>query len=247
MTYEIRSVSQLGGTEPFELQVSRGQIPGHSHVHVIGEVPEMSVNETGTLWDVNDTPYPWSAWDTPGTLAVARANAGDADKNVIIYGLDADFLPITETVTLTAASGNVTTQTFARIQSARMNGTSANVGAVTITRAGTTVAQINATVGQTIMGVYTVPAGHTAYLTQGVMTIMQGGDATGTFYYRLPGDRFTIGHRFEVASSEYLYQFTCPFAVPEKSDLDVRASVRTNNSLVTTAFDMILIKNEGPL
>lgn len=245
--YDIRSISQVGTTEPFELQLARSQIPGHEPRHVLGQVPAMSVNTTGTVWDVNDTVYPWSAWNTPGTLSIARANAGDADKNVILNGLDANFLPITETVTLAAASGNVTTQTFARLYSARMNGTSVNLGAVTITRGGTTVGRINTSVGQTLMGVYTVPAGQTAYLTQGVMTIQNGGDATGTFYYRTPGDRFLIGHRFEVASSEYLYAFTFPFRIPEKSDIDVRAAVRTNNSLVTTAFDMVLIKNGGPL
>jgi hypothetical protein len=79
------------------------------------------------------------------------------------------------------------------------------------------------------------------------MTIQNTADATGTFFYRLPGDRFFIGHTFEVASSEYQYTFTCPFAVPEKTDIDVRASVRTNNALVTAAYDMILIKNRGPL
>ena len=247
MTHEIRSITQLGGSEPFELQVARGQIPGHTPVNVLCEVPSMSVNTTGTVWDVNDTLYPWSAWDTPGTLSVARVNAGDADKNVIIRGLDANFLPITETVTLTAASGNTTTQIFSRIYAARMNGTSVNLGAVTITRGGTTVARINTGTGETLMGVYTVPAGVTAYLHQGVMTIQDGGDATGTFFYRVPDDRFVIGHRFEVASSEYQYAFTYPLPIPERSDLEVRAAVRTNNSRVTAAFDMVLIKNGGPL
>ena len=247
MTHEIRSISQLGGSEPFELQVARGQIPGHTPVNVLGEVPSMSVNTTGSVWDVNDTLYPWSAWNTPGTLAVARANAGDANKNVILTGLDINYLPITETVTLTAASGNTTTQTFRRLLKARMNGTSVNLGAVTITRGATTVGRINAATGETLMGIYTVPAGVTAYLHQGVMTIQDGGDATGTFYYRVPGDRFVIGHRFEVASSEYQYGFTYPLPIPEKSDLDVRATVRTNNSLVTTSFDMVLIQNKGPL
>ena len=37
-----------------------------------------------------------------------------------------------------------------------------------------------------------------------------------------------------------------PF-VTEKSDIDVRAAVRSNNSRVTSAYDMILIKNGGPL
>lgn len=210
-------------------------------------VPSMSVNTTGTVWDVDDTLYPWSAWDTPGTLSVARADAGDADKNVIIYGLDLLYNEITETVTLTAASGNTTSNSFSRVLSARMNGASLNVGAVTITRGATAVAKINAGVGQTLMGVYTVPAGYTAYLHQGVMTIETGGDATGFFDYRVPGDRFVIGHTFEVASSEYHYASSCPLALPEKSDIDVRAAVRTNNSRVTAAYDMILIKNGGPL
>jgi hypothetical protein len=210
-------------------------------------VPSMSVNTTGTVWDANDTLYPWSAWDTPGTLAVDRADAGDAGKNVIISGLDLLYNEITETVTLTAATGNTTTNSFSRVISARMNGTSTNVGVVTIARNATTVAQINAAVGQTLMGVYTVPAGYTAYLHQGVMTIETGGDATGFFEYRVPGDRFVIGHTFEVASSEYHYGFSCPLALPEKSDIDVRAAVRTNNSRVTAAYDMILIKNGGPL
>lgn len=247
MAHEIRSITQVGTSEPFELQVSRNQIPGHRFVHRIAAVPSMSVNTTGTVWDVDDTLYPWSAWDTPGTLSVARADAGDADKNVVISGLDLLYNEITETVTLTAASGNTTSNSFSRVLSARMNGTSLNVGAVTITRGATAVAKINAGVGQTLLGVYTIPAGYTAYLSQGVMTIQTGGDATGFFDYRVPGDRFVIGHTFEVASSEYHYGFACPLALPEKSDIDVRAAVRTNNSRVTAAYDMILIKNGGPL
>ena len=30
MAYDIRSITQVGTSEPFELQVARGQIPGHS-------------------------------------------------------------------------------------------------------------------------------------------------------------------------------------------------------------------------
>jgi len=247
MAYDIRSISQVGTSEPFELQVARGQIPGHSHQHIIADVPEMSNNTLGTVWDVNDTPYPWSAWDTPGTLAVARANAADADKKVILTGLDVNYEPITESVTLTDATGNMTTQVFQRLQSARMNGTGENAGDITITRAGTTVGFLNAGVGQTLMGIFTVPAGHTAYLTQGTMSQQRDGDASGFFYYRIPGDQFLVGHTFEVADGQYLYQFTCPFALPAKADLDVRVRTRANNARITAAFDMILIKDGGPL
>ena len=245
--YDIRSISQVGTSEPFELQIARGQIPGHSFVHRQGRVPEMSNNTTGTVWDVNDTLYPWSAWDTAGTIAVARASASDADKTVIIRGLDADYNLITEEITLTSASGNTSINTYTRLDFIQMNGTAVNVGAITVTKGATTVGSIAAGVGQSLMGVYTVPAGYTAYIPHGSMTIQNGADATGSFYYRIPGGRFLIGHTFEVASSEYTYQFSVPFRVPEKSDIDVRASVRTNNAQVTAAYDIILIKEQGPL
>lgn len=245
--YDIRSISQVGTSEPFELQLARGQIPGHTFVHRQARVPAMSVNTTGTVWDVNDTLYPWSAWDTAGTVTVSRADAGDADKNVIITGLDADYNFVSTTITLTNATGNTSATVFKRIDTVRMNGTSVNVGQVNVLKGATTVSRILAGVGQSLKGTYTVPAGFTAYLTQGAMTIQNGADASGTFYYRIPGDRFLIGHTFEVASSEYQYAFTCPFALPEKTDIDVRASVRSNNALVTAAYDIILIQNGGPL
>jgi hypothetical protein len=207
----------------------------------------MSQNTTGTVWDVDDTLYPWSAWDTAGTVTASRADAADANKTVIISGLDADYLPVTDSIVLTNSTGNASTVSFKRIDLVRMNGTSANVGQINVLKGATTVARIVAGVGQSLKGTYTVPAGYTAYLTQGAMTIQNNADATGTFYYRLFGDKFLIGHTFEVASSEYSYAFTCPFRLPEKTDIDVRASVRTNNAKVTAAYDMIIIQNQGPL
>ncbi len=247
MAYDIRSISQVGTSEPFELQVARGQIPGHTFEHVIADVPEMSVDTFGTVWGVTDTLYPWSVWETPGTLSVARDSAADADKNLILTGLDVNYEPITEIVPLTDATGNTTTQVFKRLQSARMNGTGENDGDVTITLNGTTVGFLLGGAGQTLMGIFTVPAGHTAYLTQGTMSQQKSGDASGFFYYRIPGDQFVIGHTFEVADGQYLYQFTCPFALPAKADLDVRARTRANKARITAAFDMILIKDGGPL
>jgi len=249
MAYDIRSITQVGTSEPFELQVARGQIPGHSFVHKFGAVPEMSVNTTGTIWDVDDTLYPWSAFATAGTLTVDRASASDAGKTITIVGLDSNYEEITENVTLTAATGNATTQSFIRVYRAYMyNGSATNVGNIDVKKGATTVARITAGKGQTLMAVYTVPAGYTAYLTQGVMTIESGGDATGDMFVRYSGEiAFRIGHSFEVASSEYHYGFTIPQRIPAKSDIDIRASVRTNNSRATAAFDIILIKEQGSL
>lgn len=249
MAYEIRSISQVGTSEPFELQVARGQIPGHSALHKFGAVPSMSVNTTGTVWDINDTLYPWSAWDSAGTLTVDRADASDAEKTVTIIGLDADYKEISENVVLSAATGNPTTKSYIRVYRAYMyNGSTTNVGDIDVKKGATTVARITADKGQTLMGVYTVPAGYTGYITQGVMSVQSGADATGDFFVRYGGQlAFRIAHTFEVASADYFYAFHIPFALPEKSDVDIRASLRSNNARVTAAFDMILIKNGGPL
>jgi hypothetical protein len=242
----FRSITQLCSSEPFELQVARGQIPGHSGNHKFGAVPAMSVNTTGTVWDVNDTLYPWSAFASAGILTVDRASASDAAKAITIFGLDQDYNHVSEVVELTNATGNATTNTFIRVTSASMhNGDVANVDAITIKKGATVVARLNAGVGQTLMSVYTVPAGYTAYLTQGVMSVQANADATGNFYVRFGGQSsFRLAHTFEVASAEYFYAFSIPFAVPEKSDIDVRASVRSNNARCTAAYDFILIKNE---
>ena len=249
MAYDIRSITQVGTSEPFELQVSRGQIPGHSVLHKFGAVPSMSINTTGTIWDIDDTLYPWSALTTAGTLTVDRASASDANKIITIQGLDADYNQISENVTLTNATGNATTQSFIRVYRAFMhNGSAANVGNIDVKISTTIIARITAGKAQTLMGVYTVPAGYSLYLTQGVMSVQSGADATGNFFVRYGGESaFRIAHTFEVASAEYFYAFHAPFKLPEKSDIDIRADLRSNNARITAAFDAYLIQEVGSL
>jgi len=209
----------------------------------------MSINTTGTVWDIDDTLYPWSALTSAGTLTVDRASASDANKTITIIGLDANYNQISENVTLTNATGNSTTQSFIRVYRAYMyNGSAENVGNIDIKRSTTVVARITAAKAQTLMGVYTVPAGYSLYLTQGVMSVQAGADATGNFFVRYGGESaFRIAHTFEVASAEYFYAFHAPFKLPEKSDIDIRADLRSNNARITAAFDAYLIQEVGGL
>jgi len=224
--------------------VAANHYDGLSHVHKFGAVPAMSQNNTGTIWDVNDTTYPWSAFSSATTLTVDRASASDADKEVLIQGLDGAYNEITETVTLTSATGNATTKSFIRVYRAYMtNGSATNVGNVTVKASTTVVAQITAAKGQTLMSIYTVPAGYSAYILKGAATCQDGADATGDMFVRYFGESaFRVGHSFEVCGDggEYMYEFGIPLRIPEKSDIDIRASVRSNNARVTAAFDIIL-------
>jgi hypothetical protein len=116
----------------------------------------------------------------------------------------------------------------------------------TTTGTPTEVLRINILKGQTLMAVYTVPAGKTAYLTKGTATCAANADATIDMMVRYGGvGAFRIGHTAEIAGvgGQYTYEFAVPLQMPEKTDIDMRAHVRSNNARVTAAFDLILIDN----
>lgn len=228
------------------LNISRGLVKGTSYVHKFGAVPSMSTNTTGTVWDIGDTVYPWSAWATAGTITIDRADAGDANKQITVVGLDSDYNALTETITLTSATGNASTNSFIRVFRAFVVDGTTNVGLISIKRNSTTVAAITAGKGQTLMAVYTIPAGYTGFLMKGTCSAQAGADATGDMFVRYFGQSsFRVGHSFEVAGTggQYLYEFATPINIPAKSDIDVRIATRTNNGRYTAAFDLVLIKD----
>jgi len=226
------------------LHIARGLVLNTQYEHKFGAVPAMSVATTGTVWDVNDTIYPWSAWDTAGVLTIPAVNASDNGATVTVTGLDANYEVISEDFIVSSSGTTTGTKTFKRAYRAFFTDGTSNVGNINIQRGGTTIARISAGKAQTLMAIYTVPNGYTAYLSKGTMSIEAGGDASGNMYVRYSGQSsFRIGHSFEVGDgAQYMYDFTVPLAIPAKSDIDVRCSMRTNNSRASAAFDMILIK-----
>ena len=229
------------------LGVAANHYDGLSHVHRYGAVPSMSQNETGTIWDVDDTIYPWASFASAGTLSVPAVNASDNDKTIRIVGLDANYYPINEVVTVSSSGATATTQSFIRVSDAYItNGSATNVANINVQKGGTTVMRIIAGRGASHASIYTVPAGYTAYLMKGVATCQSGADATGDMCVRYFGEAsFRVGHSFEVSGTggEYQYEFSIPLPIPEKSDIDVRATLRSNNARLTAAFDMLLERN----
>ena len=233
--------------EEFDLNVARGKTRGASQIHKFGATPSQSINTTATVWDKGDTLYPWSAFDTAGVLVVAQVGANDNGKTLTVQGLDSDFNLVSEDFTL-SSSGTVTgTQTFKRVYRGFLtDGT--NDGQINVSRGGTQVLRILAGAGQTLMAVYTVPAGYTGYLYHGNCTAQSGADATGFMYvrYNTVGTTFRVGHTFEVSGDggPYDYKFSFPQELAEKTDIDVRLTTRSKNGRFNAAFDILLIKNE---
>jgi len=229
------------------LGVAANHYQGLSHVHKFGAVPAMSQNSTGTIWDVNDTAYPWSSFTSAGTLSVPAVNASDNGKTIRIIGLNASYDLIQEVVTVSSAEATATTSSFIRVVEAFItNGSAINVADINVQKGGVTVMRITAGKAVSHAAIYTVPAGYTAYIMKGAASCQSGADATGDMYVRYFGEAsFRVGHSFEFsgAGGHYMYEFGIPLRIPEKSDIDVRASVRSNNARLTAAFDILLERN----
>jgi hypothetical protein len=218
------SVTVQGAYEPFDLQIARNQIMGHDHIDLFGYSTAVGSTAFGPLWEGltsagGNYPFP----STAGTISVVSASASDTAVTMVIYGLDANFLPVTATVALNGTTPVVTTQVFLRIN--RVTTTAGNaVGNVTFTRGSTIIAQVNAGLGQTQMSVYTVPSGYTLYITY----YQADGNTTTTSGAYMNTRLRTIlnpsGVVLVSGQSTYLTNLNLPYGVPvqinEKTDFE---------------------------
>jgi len=250
MANVLRSISQVGTTEPFELQVARGQIPGHSFYHGIGANADIdTTTDPETVWTEGGV-YPWSSFATAQVLYAKSSDAGDTGT-LVINGLDADYNLQTLEITMDGTNVvNTGSTTFIRVHNILYTDGAANLGKITLhvtSGSGTVVSGILAGFAKSLQAIYTVPAGFTGYLLAGDFSINKEKDAVVEFFVRPFGNGFILQHTAEVYQSVYRYDFPIPIPLTEKTDLDVRALVFTDDCRVTSNFDLYLVKNEGPL
>jgi len=233
------------------------QLPsGFGEIHKFGAVPSMSQNTEGTIWDEDDTIYPWSTIDSNGVLTVtvvepnneASTSTAHNGDTVEIQGLDGDYALQTETVTISGSSGT-TSNNFKRVFRAKFTDGGSfepNTKRILIKSSGTTVAKILENIGQTLMSIYTIPAGKTGYLMR--LDVTAQGTATGSFklMVRPSGTgSFQTKHIAEVngVGGPYQLEYPIPQALTEKSDLDARMITFSNNGRYTCTFDILLVDN----
>jgi hypothetical protein len=238
------SVSRQGAYEPFDLQVARGQIAGHSTLNIYGYQTVVGTTFI-PIWE-NATDY---TFPTVAQTMYMSGTAGDTAK-ITIDGLDGNYAQISEVVTLNGATPVATTQAFYRINGMRVSTGSATnpSGAVILTNLGgsITYAKINAGVGRTQAAIYTVPAGYTFYLQR------------VNIYTSLNGNNFATYENKQI-SSNGVTQFTqqAPFAIGyearrvmprpvlEKTDIVLTCKVNSGSGAIGIAQEGYLIKNDG--
>lgn len=207
---------------------------GLSHINKFGYTGD-DVNGTATIWDGNDTAaiYPYPA---AGLVSITSSRTADTGEAVEVQGLDGDYNPVTETINV----GSTGAVTFSRVFRARFLQTT-NEGEVDIDQGGNLAAVILAGNGQTLMAVYTIPAGKTGYLLQ-----FQGSSDKQTdvkfklFSRQIDDGAFNLKGQWGVQGGNVVtYDYKVPLVFPEKTDLRVDI-VTGNNCGGGAIFDLIL-------
>jgi hypothetical protein len=220
----VLSKTVSGTTEPFDLQVARGQIVGHTGVEIFGYTPNIANTAFGPMWEGQT--QSGGLYTYPGAAAplvlVSTSTSDTSALSVRIEGCGAGFVPLVETIALNGTTNVTTTNSFLRINAIYVtNGT--NIGTITAKISSTTYAQINPGVGQTQMSIYTVPAGYTFYLSytqyDAAIGFTSSAYMTGQEYNKdNVSGQVTVTHQTVFVQKQET-PFTSPIAHTEKTDL----------------------------
>lgn len=245
------------GNRDFYLEVSKGNITGHTLMHKFGN------NDTvGTSYE--DIWGGGSIWMPPTTARIHQITSGSINddeggsgaEKVQVYGLDNNFELQDEEVILNGTGNVATANTYTMIhrmivtQSNNGANDSFNAGIITATADtdGTVTAQIDVGMNQTLMAIYQIPAGKTGYLLDFYATISEASPAANGVTVRLfvqPwGFPWATKELFAIqraGSSSREFGHRAPDSFLAKTIIKMQAMVDSNSSGVSAGFDILLV------
>lgn len=240
----VSSISRVGRTEPFDLQVGRGQIALHYLLNVQG-YNDAHGTTFRAVWEKShdtDYVYPASAVDMTFSSTLSETLTMRVD------GLAQDYTPKTATVTFSGGtSGVVTSGTalFFRINAMQIiSGTSS--GVVTASNGGVVYAQVNAGAGRSQASIYTVPLGYTFYLWRAQAFTTNNGAQFCT--YRVWSQIFVNGTATPTVvlnapfTQAYSSTRVVPRGYPQKTDIQWQLK-QSNPAPGSIQLEGVLIKN----
>ena len=259
MSREVSSISRVGTSEPFDLQVARGQVAFHETQFKFGFNPDID-DSLETIWAEGGL---YSYLSAASVLKISSSStddtsAGTGARTITISGLDANYDEISESVTLNGQTAVNTTQAFLRVfrmivDTAGSGGQNAGViyagtGTVTSGVPANKYGTIAVGDNQTLMCFWTVPRGYTAYLYQidiSMNTEVANKYGTASIVARPEGGVFNVKDKFALSQDIIHQEFKHPIKFAEKTDLEVRAIASSSNAdlAVSSGLDIIYIQN----
>jgi hypothetical protein len=249
------SVTVQGAYEPFNLQVARGQIMGHSSFSVFGYNPDLDTAEESVWPDGGTVPHPTSAsvLSIVSTSTDDGSPAGTGARTVYIEGVDGNYNVVSETVVLNGTTPVSTTNSYLYVNLfyvATVGSGGVNAGEITA-KVSTTLYDLIATgYNNSTTAHYCVPVGYTAYLVEGSISAGQpsgSSSVTGFLKQHGPDGILRIAAVTTLNNGFANYNFQFPIVVPEKNCIGASAIGSSANNSVSAYFNIVLIKNDSQI
>lgn len=247
----VASVTRNGAYEPFDLQVARNQIMGHSVLSLFGY--QASVTTTSIpVWE-NASTYTYIT--AASTLSLVSTSASDdTSAKILINGLDSNFNPISETLAMNGTGAVTTVNSYFRVNNLVMvsPGTSqnTNIGTITLKQSSNVIAQINAGVGKSQSTIYTVPAGYSFYLDLAEVNTSNSYTGSTIITYKVQAINNLTGVKLNVLQQPFVSIYTAsrssdPFIYTEKTDIQWQLSTSTGTIAAGIILTGKLIQNNN--
>ncbi len=246
------------------LEISKGRVKGHSHVHKYGRNPAIATGAFEAIWNGGGlyTGHPTGAAETmeifSGSTADNGATATGALTVTIQHLLDGDKNEMPDvTVTLNGQTPvSLGAQTYSRSTRLKVVTTGSggsNAGALTLRHTSTT-ANIFAVMpigyNKTMIVAYTVPAGIQGFFTGWFAAWAKKQDGFGNvrLAWRPDGEVFQVEEEFTLDSSGSSYILR-KYDIPKgpllpKTDIVITADVSIADTGIAAGFDLLLVESK---
>jgi len=221
----VASVTRAGAYEPFDLQVSRGQIYGHNTLSIFGYQSAVG-NTKIPVWE-NATTYTYITSASTLTL-VSTSASDDTSAKILISGLDSSYNQISETLAMNGVTGVTTVNSYFRVNSLIMvspgTGQTTNVGTITLKQSSNIVAQINIGISKSQSTIFTVPAGYSFYLDLAEVNTSNSYTSSNIVTYTVQAINNNTGVKLQVLQQPFVSIYTAnrssdPYVYTEKTDI----------------------------
>jgi hypothetical protein len=220
------------------IPIASGAVTGHSHINKFGYSD--SIASLSTIWDGSNI-YSYST--SAGAVTVTSSSTDDAGAVIEVQGLDSSYHLVTQDIVLGATGATNLIRVFrARLKTPASDETT-NIGIISVSIGGDLRAKILAGKGQTLMAVYTIPAGKTGYLLNLTTSVDKATAVTYRLTVREIDDGgFQIKGQFGTFGTPLDHSYPIPLVFTEKTDIEIQAEAG-NSCGGGATFDLILVDN----
>ena len=220
------------------MAVVRGDVPKMTNINKFGYNGQVGNTTFETIWDGNNNYTYIATADVAQATSDAAATADDG-ATVLVSGLDANYNEVEETLTVGGVAGTVEFyRIFRAVLQSHPTGDT-NIGDITVTCDSKSAAIIKEGYGQTLMALYTVPAGKRGYVVQ-----VDAGSAKDLEHEI----RLVIKHNGGVWNTKMFFtarggfsavNFKLPLYIHAEADIEIQARASAT-SAVSAGFEIII-------